>query len=182
MPETGAASGPETQRTPATPPDPAAESIPETVATYLRLRGLEPSARAYRKRRRRGNDDENAPFTPGRDPKGVADVLADLTRDAGWDSQLAREDVVRTWAEVAGEDTARHTRPVAFTQGTLTVQADSTAWAKQLQLMRSQILSEIVQRFPEAGVDGIRFLGPDVPSWKWGPRTTPGRGPRDTYG
>ena len=68
--------------------------------------------------------------------EGVADVLADLTRDAGWDSQLAREDVVRTWAEVAGEDTARHTTPVAFTEGTLTVQADSTAWAKQLQLMR----------------------------------------------
>ncbi len=122
------------------------------------------------------------PFTPGRDPKGVADVLADLTRNAGWDSQLAREDVVRTWAEVAGENTAQHTTPVAFTEGTLTVQADSTAWAKQLQLMRSQILSEIVQRFPEAGVDGIRFIGPDVPSWKWGPRTTPGRGPRDTYG
>jgi len=159
-----------------------ADLVPETVATYLRLRGLEPSARAYRKRRRRGPDDENAPFTPGRDPKGVADVLADLTRDAGWDSQLAREDVVRTWDEVAGEDTARHTRPIAFTEGTLTVQADSTAWAKQLQLMRSQILSEIVHRFPEAGVDGIRFIGPDVPSWKWGPRTTPGRGPRDTYG
>ena len=91
------------------------ESVPETIATYLRLRGLEPSARTHRKRRRRGPDDENAPFTPGRDPKGVADVLADLTRDAGWDSQLAREDVVRTWAEVAGETTALHTHPVAFT-------------------------------------------------------------------
>jgi predicted nucleic acid-binding Zn ribbon protein len=163
-------------------PDSGPETIPETIATYLRLRGLEPSARSYRKRRRRGPDDENVPFTPGRDPRGVADVLAALTRDAGWDSQLAREDVVRTWSEVAGEDTARHTRPVAFTEGTLTVQADSTAWAKQLQLMRAQILSEIVRRFPEAGVDGIRFIGPDVPSWKWGPRTTQGRGPRDTYG
>jgi predicted nucleic acid-binding Zn ribbon protein len=158
------------------------EPLPETIATYLRLRGLEPSARTFRKRRRRSADDDNAPFAPGRDPKGVGDVLADLTRDAGWDSHLAREDVVRTWAEVAGADTARHTTPVAFTEGTLTVQADSTAWAKQLQLMRSQILSEIVRRFPEAGVDGIRFIGPDVPSWKWGPRTTPGRGPRDTYG
>ena len=168
------------------PDDPAreavADAVPESVSTYLRLRGLEPSARTFRRRRRRADDDENAPFTPGRDPKGVADVLADLTRDAGWESQLAREDVVRTWAEVAGADTAGHTRPVAFIEGTLTVQADSTAWAKQLQLMRSQILSEIVRRFPEAVVDGIRFIGPDVPSWKWGPRAIPGRGPRDTYG
>ncbi|TQJ30378.1 DUF721 domain-containing protein [Microbacterium sp. SLBN-146] len=156
--------------------------IPETVATYLRLRGLEPSARTFRRKRRRAVDDENAPFAPGRDPHGVGDVLATLTREAGWDPQLAREDVVRAWDEVAGADTAQHTRPVAFQDGTLTVQADSTAWAKQLQLMRAHILSEIVRRYPEAGVKTIRFLGPDVPSWKWGPRTIPGRGPRDTYG
>ncbi|GAA1997744.1 DUF721 domain-containing protein [Microbacterium ulmi] len=163
-------------------PEPDDEGVPETIATYLRLRGLEPSARSFRRRRRRTIDDENGPFTPGRDPHGVGDVLSDLTRKAGWDSQLAREDVVRTWHEVAGADTARHTRPVAFGDATLTVQADSTAWAKQLQLMRAQILSEIVRRFPEAGVESIRFIGPDVPSWKWGPRAIPGRGPRDTYG
>jgi predicted nucleic acid-binding Zn ribbon protein len=156
--------------------------VPETIATYLRLRGLEPSARSARKRRRRYEGDENAPFTPGRDPRGFGDVLADLTREEGWDTQLAREDVVRAWSEVAGDDTAGHTRPVAFSEGTLTVQADSTAWAKQLQLMRSHILSEIIRRFPDAGVQVIRFIGPDVPSWKWGPRTIPGRGPRDTYG
>jgi predicted nucleic acid-binding Zn ribbon protein len=157
-------------------------AIPETVATYLRLRGLEPSSRSFRRKRRRTDDDDNIPFAPGRDPKGVADVLAVLTREAGWDAQLAQEDVVRAWAEVAGEDTARHTHPVAFQEGTLTVQADSTAWAKQLQLMRAHILSQIVARFPEAGVVAIRFIGPDVPSWKWGPRAIPGRGPRDTYG
>ncbi|MGW9346036.1 DUF721 domain-containing protein [Streptomyces albidoflavus] len=176
MPDPSSGSGGGSER-PADSPQ-----LPETIATYLRLRGLEPSARSYRKRRRRTVDDEHLPFAPGRDPRGVGDVLADLTREAGWDSQLAREDVVRAWDEVAGEDTARHTRPVAFSEGTLTVQADSTAWAKQLQLMRAHILSEIVRRFPEASIDAVRFIGPDVPSWKWGPRTIPGRGPRDTYG
>ncbi|RCL87825.1 MAG: DUF721 domain-containing protein, partial [Microbacterium sp.] len=106
----------------------------------------------------------------------------DLTREAGWDAQLAREDVVLTWNEVAGAETARHTRPVGFVDGILTVQADSTAWARQLQNMRSQILTEIIRRFPDAGVESVRFIGPDVPSWKWGPRAVPGRGPRDTYG
>ena len=157
--------------------------VPETIATYLRLRGLAPSARGARRRRKRtADDDENAPFTSGRDPRGVADVLADLTRTAGWDPQLAREDLVLQWAEVAGEGTAQHTRPVALSDGTLTVQPDSTAWAKQLQIMRAQILTEILRRFPDAGVDTIRFIGPDVPSWKWGSRAVPGRGPRDTYG
>jgi len=157
--------------------------LPESIATYLRLRGLEPSPFRRKRRQRRSPDsDENAPFTAGRDPRGVGDVLADLTRTAGWNSALAREDLVRTWDDVAGAETAQHTRPVALDAGMLTVQADSTAWAKQLQLMRSQILSEIVRRFPEAGVDSIRFIGPDVPSWKWGPRAIQGRGPRDTYG
>ncbi|MDP4886606.1 MAG: DUF721 domain-containing protein, partial [Aquiluna sp.] len=27
-----------------------------------------------------------------------------------------------------------------------------------------------------------RFIGPSAPSWKKGPRSVPGRGPRDTYG
>lgn len=155
--------------------------LPETIVTYLRLRGLEPST--YRKRRvRRATTDDDQPFMAGRDPRGVGDVLADLTRQAGWEPQLARADLSRTWADVAGDETARHTRPVALDAGMLTVQADSTAWAKQLQLMRAHVLSEIVRRFPEAGVDSIRFIGPDVPSWKWGPRAIPGRGPRDTYG
>lgn len=161
---------------------PEPDDIPETLSTYLRLRGLEAPQRSGRRRRVRGKDDENEPFTAGRDPRGVGDVLAAATREAGWEPQLAREDLVRQWADVAGDDTARHTRPVALTDGTLTIQCDSTAWAKQLQLMRAHILSEIVRRHPEAGVDGLRFIGPDVPSWKWGLRAIPGRGPRDTYG
>ena len=159
-----------------------AAEIPETMATYLRLRGLEPSAAKRRRRRRRDPDEENMPFATGRDPKGVGDVLADLTRQSGWDTQLAREDLVLQWAEVAGEETARHAHPVALSDGMLTVRCDSTAWAKNLHLMRSTIVTELARRFPEAGVAQVRFVGPDVPSWKWGPRAVPGRGPRDTYG
>lgn len=161
---------------------PEASEVPLTIATYFRLRGLEPSAAKKRRRRRRNDDDENQPFTAGRDPKGVGDLLADLTRQSGWDVQLAKEDLVLQWAEVAGEETARHADPVALSDGVLTVQCDSTAWAKNLHLMRTTIVTELIRRFPEAGVESVRFVGPDVPSWKWGPRAVPGRGPRDTYG
>jgi len=109
-------------------------------------------------------------------------IWRDLTRQAGWDPALAREDLVLQWEEVAGEETARHAHPVALGDGVLTVQCDSTAWAKNLHLMRGVILTEIMARFPDAGVQNLRFVGPDVPSWKWGPRAVPGRGPRDTYG
>ena len=159
------------------------DDVPETIGTYLRLRGLDPSPRAARRRRRRAEqDDDKLPFAPGRDPKGLGDVLGDLTRQSGWDSQLAREDLVLQWEEVTGAEPARHARPVALDGGLLTVQCDSTAWAKNLQLMRGEIVTQLIRRFPEAGVENVRFVGPDVPSWKWGPRAVPGRGPRDTYG
>ncbi|WP_040167956.1 DUF721 domain-containing protein [Microbacterium gorillae] len=156
------------------------DEIPESLATYLRLRGLKAPQR--RRRTRRTDDDENAPFTSGRDPRGLGDALAEVTKQAGWDSQLAQEDLLLQWAEVAGPETAAHTTPVSLVDGTLTIRCDSTAWTKQLQFMRAQIMTQIATRHPQAGVDAVRFVGPDVPSWKWGPRTAPGRGPRDTYG
>lgn len=161
--------------------DPAAQEPPETVATYLRLRGLKPSSKNW-KRRRRILDDDNVPFTPGRDPGTLGDVLDRLSRDSGWEKTLAAEDLVRQWAELVGGETARHSEPVSLQHGMLTVKCDSTAWAKNLQYMRAVIITEIGSRYPDAGVKDIRFIGPDVPSWKWGPRTVPGRGPRDTYG
>ena len=155
---------------------------PETVATYLRLRGLKPSASTWKRRRRVVVDDEDAPFAPGRDPGTLGDVLTKLTKDSGWEKTLAAEDLVRQWAELAGADTARHSEPVSLERGVLTVKCDSTAWAKNLQFMRGVIMTEISNRYPDAGVVNLRFIGPDVPSWKWGPRVVPGRGPRDTYG
>ncbi len=156
--------------------------LPETLATYLRLRGLKPTGAQRQRRRRVIDDDEHAPFSPGRDPKGIGDVLINWVKQAGWEPELAREDLVRQWDEVAGAETAAHTRPVALERGILTVQCDSTAWAKQLRMMRAQIVTRIEERYPQAGVEDVRFVGPDVPSWKWGPRAVPGRGPRDTYG
>ena len=158
------------------------EQIPETVATYLRLRGLAPTGRWRKKRKRIADDDENAPFMPGRDPMGLGDALAVLTKNAGWTEVIAREDVVLQWSDLAGTDVAAHSEPVSLEHGLLTVKCDSTAWAKNLTYMRGAILAEISRRYPDAGVENLRFIGPDVPSWKWGPRAVPGRGPRDTYG
>ncbi len=162
-------------------PGPEVPGIPLSVSTYLRLRGLSPAGR-YGRKKRRPVDDENLPFSPGRDPRPLGDAIDALAAQSGWKAPLAQEDLVRQWADLAGADTARHSEPVSLEQGMLTVKCDSTAWAKNLQFMRATILTEITRRYPEAGVQNLRFIGPDVPSWKWGRRAVPGRGPRDTYG
>ncbi|HNP16104.1 MAG TPA: DciA family protein, partial [Terrimesophilobacter sp.] len=109
-------------------------------------------------------------------------VLDALTARLGWNSSLARSELLDSWAELVGEETAAHSVPAGIDEGVLTVSCDSTAWATQLRLMRTQIISRIVERYPDAGIEALRFNGPGVPSWKRGPRSVPGRGPRDTYG
>jgi predicted nucleic acid-binding Zn ribbon protein len=77
---------------------------------------------------------------------------------------------------------AKHSSPMTIEEGALVIRCDSTAWATQLRLMRGQITTTIAERYPEAGVESVRVLAPDAPSWKRGLRSVQGRGPRDTYG
>jgi predicted nucleic acid-binding Zn ribbon protein len=162
------------------------EALPEHVAVYLRMRALfgDPGKRSPDARKRAKNKKEGAsvPFGLGRDPRGIEDILDGLTSRLGWNSSLAKADLLASWSELAGAETALHSEPVGIDEGVLTVRCDSTAWATQLRLMRGQITTSIAQRFPDAGIQSVKFDGPNAPSWKRGTRSIPGRGPRDTYG
>jgi len=122
------------------------------------------------------------PFDPGRDPNSLAAALAGLAGERGWSGALAEAALFVDWAEAVGPAVADHAQPVELREGQLVVRCDSTAWATQLGLMRAQLLTRLGECFPDAGVERLRFLGPDVPTMKRGPRSVPGRGPRDTYG
>jgi predicted nucleic acid-binding Zn ribbon protein len=164
-------------------PDP----VPEHVAVYLRMRALfgDPGKRSPDARKRAKNKSKegaSVPFGIGRDPRGIDDILEGLTSRLGWNSSLAKADLLASWGELAGAETALHSEPVGIEGGVLTVRCDSTAWATQLRLMRGQITTSIAQRFPDAGIESVKFDGPNAPSWKRGARSIPGRGPRDTYG
>ncbi|WP_166876713.1 MULTISPECIES: DciA family protein [unclassified Salinibacterium] len=157
----------------------------EARIVYQRFRRVfgDPSLRTTDARRRLKKAKEpSVPFGSGRDPAGVGDVLDALTAKLGWNSPLAQSDLILAWPDLVGEETAAHSTPTGITEGLLTVQCSSTAWATQLRLMRSAITTEIAERYPDAGITSVRFDGPNAPSWKRGPRAIPGRGPRDTYG
>lgn len=165
--------------------NPDHESESESLAVFLRFRRVfgDGSARSSdaRKRAKRAVG-ASVPFGDGRDPQALSSVVDALTSKLGWNSPLAQSELLASWSELAGAETAEHSAPVGIEDGTLTVRCDSTAWATQLRLMRSAVLGEIIRRYPDAGIAQVRFVGPNVPSWKRGPRSIPGRGPRDTYG
>jgi predicted nucleic acid-binding Zn ribbon protein len=161
----------------------------ETKAVYRRFRQVfgDGPARARAGGTRAGagslrGQASSVPFGEGRDPHELGSVMDALTTKLGWNSPLARSELLSSWQEIVGQDTAEHSAPSGIDNGVLTVICDSTAWATQLRLMRAQIATQIATRFPDAGIETVRFEGPNAPSWKRGPRSIPGRGPRDTYG
>ncbi len=159
--------------------------ISEARAVYLRFKAVfgNGTTRSADARKRATRDPSSStPFGGGRDPRGIGEVMDALTTKLGWESPLARSELLASWESIVGEETAEHSQPVGIEEGVLSVRCDSTAWATQLRLMRVQILNLITARYPDAGIDSLRFEGPGAPSWKRGPRSIPGRGPRDTYG
>ena len=131
-----------------------------------------------RRRRRRwsgsGPDD--------RDPQPLGRIASRLAADRGWAERLAGGQVFARWPKLVGEDVAEHAQPVALSDGELTVQADSTAWATQLRLLQRDLLKRIAAGVGDGVVQKLKVQGPAAPSWRYGPRHAPGRGPRDTYG
>lgn len=157
----------------------------EHRAVYERLRARlsDGSARAASARSRaRRTSGDSAPFSAGRDPRSAGDVIDEFTTAIGWESPLAQGELLAHWPELVGPELAQRSRPLGIEDGVLTVGCDSTAWATQLRSLRGALLTKIISEYPEAGIRSVRVEGPGVPSWKRGPRSVPGRGPRDTYG
>jgi len=162
------------------------EPVPEHVAVFRRLRAVfgDPAMRSgdARRRRRVAREEGSQPYGAGREPRGIVDVVDGFTASMGWESPLARAELLASWPDIVGAETAAHADPVSIEDGVLTVRCDSTAWAQQLRLMRGTVVARVADRHAAAEIVRVEFIGPDTPSWKRGPRAIPGRGPRDTYG
>lgn len=151
-----------------------------------RARGLRPGARG----RGRGGDragggltEQRSPTPAGpRDPQPLGGEVDRLVTGRGWDADVQIGAVVGRWPTIVGRGVAEHVVPVAFEGAVLTVRADSTAWATQMRLLVSSVLTRIETEVGEGVVTEIVVHGPGGPSWRKGPLSSGGRGPRDTYG
>ena len=125
---------------------------------------------------------KSKPFDRGREPVTAAASIDAIFETYRWQGKVAEADLFNRWAEVVGQVNAENSKPEALIDGTLTVRCRTTAWATQLRLLQSEIHERVAALHPELNIESLKFLGPDAPSWKKGPRSVPGRGPRDTYG
>ncbi|MEY4499120.1 MAG: hypothetical protein RL319_108 [Actinomycetota bacterium] len=122
------------------------------------------------------------PFDKGRDPVTAGSSVDGILKDFRWEARLVEADLFNNWTELVGEANGLNSQPETLVSGVLTIRCKSTAWATQLRLMQIQILEKITENYGDLAISSLKFLGPDAPSWKKGPRSVPGRGPRDTYG
>ncbi|AXJ09330.1 DUF721 domain-containing protein [Arthrobacter sp. PM3] len=118
----------------------------------------------------------------GRDPLGLGKVVGRLVAERGWTSPVAVGSVMAQWPALVGPEISAHCTPESFTDTTLHVRTDSTAWATQLRLLSGSLLEKFRTELGDGVVTSIQVLGPAAPSWRKGLRTVNGRGPRDTYG
>ena len=165
--------------------DTAAASALARAREAARAKGLRPGSRPRRSRKgqpgdgsgRNGRDGRD-----GRDPSLLGDQMDRLLLDRGWNIDVAIGSVMGRWSAIVGTEVAAHCTPVTFSDGVLTVRAESTAWATQLRLMSSTILGRLETEVGKDAVTELRVQGPGAPSWSRGFRKSTGPGPRDTYG
>jgi predicted nucleic acid-binding Zn ribbon protein len=116
------------------------------------------------------------------DPQPLGRLVDNLVQTQDWSEHTKVGAVFGRWSVLVGPEIAAHCAPQTLTEGELLVVAESTAWATQLRLLAPTILAKLHASVGGDVVTRLRVVGPTAPSWKKGPRSVRGRGPRDTYG
>jgi predicted nucleic acid-binding Zn ribbon protein len=74
----------------------------------------------------------------------ISKILPLIFRDqVRRDNPRVIEILAPLWTQVAGKPMARHSKPVAFEEGILTLESDCSTWSAQLRLMAEEIKAEI---------------------------------------
>lgn len=70
------------------------------------------------------------------------------------------------WPQVAGKPMARHSRPVAFEDGLLTLESDCTAWSAEMRRLSDDILARINRYLRSTAVRKlkVRYVSTPLPS------------------
>ena len=171
---------------PGAPPRRGVDVAREALAAArlaARSRGDRPGPPEGQRRRRRVPGELRSGARPDdRDPQPLGRAIDRLLAERGWELEAAVGGVMARWDEIVGAEMAAHCRPEAYDDTVVTVRTDSTAWASEVRLLAPQLVRRLNEELGHGTVTRVRVLGPAGPSWRRGPLSVKGRGPRDTYG
>ena len=100
-----------------------------------------------------------------RDPQPIGIITQDLTKARGWSSHIAEGSVFGLWRCIVGDQIADHANPTNLKEGVLKISAESSAWATQLRIVQTKILSKITSALGNNIVTSLKIFGPIGTSW-----------------
>lgn len=91
-------------------------------------------------------------------PETVGSVLDQILQRADFGERLRGARLEQRWADIVGEDLARHCTPVRLAGRILVLRAESQTWATQLRYLTGEIRQRIEDELGEGRIDQIRIV------------------------
>lgn len=105
-----------------------------------------------------GADQQVDAVTGGGAPVEVSGVLSELAQARGWAPRLRGAQVHDVWQEAAGDDLARHVRPVRLHGGVLVLEASSSGWATQVRYLTADLARRLNEALGGELVSQVRVV------------------------
>ena len=89
------------------------------------------------------NDATNATDTTEKSSSSLANALDALLDRLGADTASAISGVFGEWAQIVGEQVAKHVTPIKLERGKLIVEVDDPSWATQMRFLEPQLIEKL---------------------------------------
>ncbi len=87
----------------------------------------------------------------------IRDVLKNVFEKMESGRTFTREDIEERWKGLVGEAGFRHSRPVVFKKGILSVRVDNSVWLQDLSMKKRKILKGLQRELGKDKISDIQF-------------------------
>jgi len=91
----------------------------------------------------------------------VAQILPQLIRESGWETQLDLHSVFASWRRIVDSETAGHCRPLKIRRGVLWLEVENSAWLQQLRFQKHHLLETINATLKKSSLQDIKLKLPE---------------------
>ena len=92
--------------------------------------------------------------------EAIGGVLQRVVRDLGLEREMQGWKAAEAWPGIVGARIARHTRCTGFREGTLRVEAESSAWMHELSYLERELVRKINRHLGADFVREVKFIVP----------------------
>lgn len=91
-------------------------------------------------------------------PRSIGDVLAALLQQYGISDRVKEFDAVNCWAEIVGEQIAKHSQAKDVLDGRLVVEVSNSVWRNELFYLKADLVGQINARIGKKIIHDILFV------------------------